>query len=146
MQLLRLGIICEGRSLWADSRDKFQEKYVFPAWPCAAPPLSLSLCQVHPMQSACHPSTSSVRSYPRPMAASRLPGRALMRKISKRRSSSSQVASLNCEKWSGCRYYRAIGNSLHRGCVFDPPLCENIRKGANIEESVLVIRSGNRGV
>lgn len=124
----------------------FKKNMSSPRGPALLPPLSLSLCQVHPMQSACHPSTSSVRSYPRPMAASRLPGRALMRKISKRRSSSSQVASLNCEKWSGCRYYRAIGNSLHRGCVFDPPLCENIRKGANIEESVLVIRSGNRGV
>lgn len=140
MQLLRLGIICEGRSLWADSRDKFQEKYVSPALPSLSFSVKSTPCSQHTTPRR----LASARILP--MAASRLPGRALMRKISKRRSSSNQAASLNCEKWSGCRYYRAIGNPAHRGCVFDPPLRENIRKGANIEESVLVIRSGNRGV
>lgn len=75
-------IIREGRSLRADSRDKFQEKYVLPLLPTVESTPWSRARRIRP-----HRRVPSFR-------------RTLMRKISKRRSSSSLADPLNRQEWS----------------------------------------------
>lgn len=97
LQLLHLGIIHEGRSLWADSRDKFQEKYV-----PLSPPLR---CYVHSRQCPCSFNPGTIRTRESDFAATPYTGMwTLMRKISKRRSTAANCL-VKLPKCSGHGHY-----------------------------------------